>query len=112
MNVRGAIRIALYIFRGYTSRRLSDTEGANQSTREWIAMAHTFEGVEGARGQCGATFLQLFPKSKWPAHRSHRRRSPSPYWLSVIIFIGHQFGTTVIFTMLFTFAWSLDFFCA
>src|SRR5689334_17489078 len=74
-------------------------------------MAHTFEAVEGARGECGAASLQLFPKSKWPAHRSHRRRSPSPYWLSVIIFIGHQFGTTVIFTMLFTFAWSLDFFC-
>jgi hypothetical protein len=91
---------------------LGDTEGANQSTREWIAMTHTFEAVEVERAQWSAAFQQLFPKSKWPVNRSHRGRGASPYWLSVIIFIGHQFGTTVIFTALFTFAWSLDFFCA
>jgi hypothetical protein len=81
-------------------------------TRERIAMSHTFDAVELNRAELSAAFQALFSKSKRPAHRSHRGRDPSPYWLSVMIFIGHQFGTTVIFMTLFTFAWSLDFLCA
>jgi hypothetical protein len=74
-------------------------------------MSHTFDAVEVERAELSAAFEWLFPKSRWPVNPPRRGRGAS-YWLSVMIFVGHQFGTTVIFTMLFTFAWSLDFFCA
>ena len=72
----------------------------------------TFEAVELDRAELSAAFEQIFRKSKWPANRPRRwGRGPS-HWLAMIIFVGHQFGTTVIFATFLTFAWSLDFFCA